>query len=93
MTAFAIPELLYEEGVVNEVKRRIQIMRKDAKLVEADKISLVISAEKELEAILEKNRSLIMDIVNAGSLSFAVEKTMNEYEIDGRLVKIAIKKT
>ncbi len=86
-------ELLYEEGVVNEVKRRIQIMRKDAKLVEADKISLVISAEKELEAILEKNRSLIMDIVNAGSLSFAVEKTMNEYEIDGRLVKIAIKKT
>jgi len=85
-------EQLYEEGVVNEVKRRIQIMRKDAKLVEADKISLIISAEKELESILEKNRSLIMDIVNAGSLSFAVEKTMNEYEIDGRLVKIAVKK-
>ena len=83
---------LYEEGIMNEVKRRIQIMRKDAMLVESDKIILVVSAEKELESILERGKAPLMEIVNAASLSFAVEKTMNEFEIDGRLVKIVIRK-
>jgi hypothetical protein len=33
-----------------------------------------------------------MDEVNAARVEFAPQKAMNEYEIDGRLVKLALKK-
>jgi isoleucyl-tRNA synthetase len=87
-----IDEALYEEGVLNEVKRRIQVMRKEAGLVETDTVSLSISSEKEFEAILEKHAQRLSSEVNASGVQFAVAKEMNEYEIDGRVVKIALKK-
>ena len=87
-----IDEALYEEGMINEVKRRIQIMRKEAELVEQDRIELNISCEKELEGIIKSNEKRLIEEVNAASIDYSVEKKMNEYEIDGRLVKIAIKK-
>jgi isoleucyl-tRNA synthetase len=85
-------EALYEEGMVNEVKRRVQIMRKDAQLVEHDRIHLSISCEKELEAILKKHEARLLGEVNAAKVDYEPHKTMNEYEIDGRLVKLALKK-
>jgi isoleucyl-tRNA synthetase len=87
-----IDEELYEEGMMNEVKRRIQMMRKEAKLVETDKIAVHLSCEKEIEAIVKKNEKALSEAVNAAGIKFAVEPTMNEYEIDGRLLKVAIKK-
>ncbi len=88
-----IDEELYEEGMVNEVKRRIQIMRKEAQLVEKDSIEATISCEKELEAIVKKHEKRIRDEVNAKSVFYGpAAPGMSEYEIDGRLVKIAIKK-
>ncbi len=87
-----IDEALYEEGVLNEVKRRIQVMRKEAGLVETDKITLSISSEKEFETILEKHAQRLSSEVNASKVQFEIAKEMNEYEIDGRLVKIALKK-
>ncbi|MFN7991284.1 MAG: isoleucine--tRNA ligase [Candidatus Micrarchaeia archaeon] len=85
-------ESLYEEGLLNEVKRRVQMMRKEAELVESDRIALSVMVEKEFEMILRKNEKILADAVNAGSVRFEPEKTMNEYTIDGRLVKLAIKK-
>jgi len=87
-----IDESLYEEGMVNEVKRRVQLMRKEAQLVERDKIHLSISCEDELEGILKAHEKRLMDEVNAARVEFAPQKAMNEYEIDGRLVKLALKK-
>lgn len=87
-----IDESLYEEGMVNEVKRRVQIMRKEAQLVEHDRIHLSISCEDELCGILKKHEKRLMDDVNAGKVDYEPHKTMNEYEIDGRLVKLALKK-
>jgi isoleucyl-tRNA synthetase len=87
-----IDEELYEEGMVNEVKRRVQIMRKEAQLVEHDKIHLSISCEDELQAILKKHEKRLMEDVNAAKADYEPQKTMNEYEIDGRLVKLALKK-
>jgi predicted PilT family ATPase len=78
--------------MMNEVKRRIQMMRKEAKLVETDKIAVHLSCEKEIEAIVKKNEKALSEAVNAAGIKFAVEPTMNEYEIDGRLLKVAIKK-
>ncbi len=87
-----IDESLYEEGLLNEVKRRVQMMRKEAGLVEADRIDLSIEVEKEFEAILKKHEKELADAVSAESVRFAPQKEMNEYTIDGRLVKIALKK-
>ncbi|MEW6723119.1 MAG: isoleucine--tRNA ligase [Candidatus Micrarchaeota archaeon] len=87
-----IDEALYEEGLLNEVKRRVQMMRKEAQLVESDSIALHIETEKELEAILKKQEKELSEAVNASSVKFAPEKKMNEYTVDGRLVKLALKK-
>ncbi len=87
-----IDEALYEEGLMNEIKRRVQILRKDAELVESDEITVSVSTEKEFESILKKHEKLLSDAVNAVAVHYAVEKEMEEYTIDGRLVKIAIKK-
>ena len=87
-----LDEALYEEGLLNEVKRRIQIMRKEAQLVESDKIALSISTEKEFETILGKQKAWLCESVNASGIKFALEKAMNDYTIDGRLVKISIAK-
>ncbi|MEW6035978.1 MAG: isoleucine--tRNA ligase [Candidatus Micrarchaeota archaeon] len=87
-----IDESLYEEGLLNEVKRRVQMMRKEAKLVESDRIALHIETEKEFEAILKRQEKALSEAVNASSVKYAPEKQMNEYTIDGRQVRIAIKK-
>ena len=67
-------------------------MRKEADLLEKDSIVLHISSEKEIESILEKNKDTFIGSVNATKLEFAVDPTMKEFEIDGRLVKISLKK-
>jgi isoleucyl-tRNA synthetase len=87
-----IDEELYEEGMLNEIKRRVQMMRKEAEFVEQDRIKLTISTEKEIEGILKKQEKGLVKQVNADELSYAVDKTMKEFKIDGRLVKISIKK-
>jgi len=88
-----LDEALYEEGMVNEVKRRVQMMRKEAQLVEKDQIDLTIGCENELEGIVRRHEARLRDDVNAASISYGVEGKMNEYEIDGRLVKISLKKS
>jgi len=83
---------LYEEGILNEIKRRIQVMRKEAGLVEADRIEVSISCEKAIEDIVAKHKETLLKEVNASKLDLALAKAMSEYEIDGRLVRIGIKK-
>ncbi|HIH23086.1 TPA: isoleucine--tRNA ligase [Candidatus Micrarchaeota archaeon] len=99
-----IDEELYEEAMGNEIKRRIQSLRKDLVLVEKDKIEVNISAEKELEGILEKLKDGLAKEVNAASIELEAgketkcgkeeekDKKVKEFEIDGRRVKIEIRK-
>ncbi len=87
-----IGEDLYEEGMANEIKRRIQMLRKDASLVESDNIAVTISTEKETESIIKRHEKDIMAETNSKSLEFGESDSMKEYKIDGRIVKIEIKK-
>ncbi|HID72769.1 TPA: hypothetical protein EYP38_02400, partial [Candidatus Micrarchaeota archaeon] len=87
-----IDEELYEEGLLNEVKRRVLSMRKEMSLLEKDAVTLHIDTEDETRAILEKNSDKLREAVNATALEFKVDKEMKEFEIDGRLVKISLKK-
>ncbi|VVC00310.1 Isoleucine--tRNA ligase [uncultured archaeon] len=86
---------LYEEAMVREVARRVQLMRKEKKLVESDKISLHIVAEdKELSAILKKHTSVLAGQVNAEVVGFthATGGFHKEWEIEEAKVEITIEK-
>jgi hypothetical protein len=90
-----VSEELYEEAILNEVGRRIQMLRKENLLVEKDTISVKIDVEKELASIIEKRKKELMDSTNSASLEFAAlkeDKGSKSWEIDGREVRIKIEK-
>jgi len=60
-----LPKKVIEEGISREVIRRIQNMRKEKKLVEKDEISVVYSADDNLEKIIDIFRDEITKTVNA----------------------------
>ena len=86
---------LFEEAMVREVARRVQLMRKEKKLVEADLISLHIETEdKELSIILKKHTSELARQVNAETVGFAHHAGAfhKEWEIGEAKVAIGIEK-
>jgi isoleucyl-tRNA synthetase len=88
-----LDEELYEEGVINEVKRRVQSMRKTQQFVEKDSIEITLGGDNEIVAIIEKGKSRLMKEVNAKKLVAGESKKAEEFEIDGRTVKITIEKS
>ncbi|MEM3422592.1 MAG: isoleucine--tRNA ligase [Candidatus Bilamarchaeaceae archaeon] len=88
-----IEQELYEEGILNDIKRRIQNMRKKAKLVEKDRITVKFSSDKEIEGIVKKYEERLKQIVNATAVYYEEDKGAEENEIDGRVVKIRIIKS
>jgi len=85
-------ESLYEEGILNEVKRRIQSMRKESGLVEKDQISITLDGDKELVSLILKQEAALKAAVNSVSMDVAVAASMKEFDIDGRRIRISIKK-
>ncbi|MFA6490247.1 MAG: isoleucine--tRNA ligase [Candidatus Micrarchaeia archaeon] len=86
---------LYEEAMVREVARRVQLMRKEKKLVEADRIVLHVEThDKELLAILKHHTSELAGQVNAELVGFAAPSGgfSKEWEIDEAQLKITIEK-
>lgn len=89
-----IKKPLYEEAMVREVARRVQIMRKEKKLVESDKISLGIeTSDKKLSPILKKHSSKLASQVNAEKVSFSKGAGFcKQWEIQGAKLAISIEK-
>jgi isoleucyl-tRNA synthetase len=87
-----LDEELYEEGLGNEVKRRIQSMRKELGMLEKDMISVFIDTENEISNILKRQDKKLAEAVGASGISFEPKSEMKEFQIDGRLVRIAIEK-
>jgi isoleucyl-tRNA synthetase len=86
---------LYEEAMVREVARRVQLMRKEKKLVEADRIALHVQLEdKELSGILKRHASGLASQVNAEVVGFgsATGGFSKDWEIGEAQVKITIEK-
>ncbi len=89
-----LKEELYEEAMRNEIVRRVQMLRKEMNLVEKDSISVKIDAEKGLEEMLKKNEAKIAESTNAKELSFGpLPDKEKSWEVDGREVRIKVKKT
>jgi isoleucyl-tRNA synthetase len=86
---------LYEEAMVREVARRVQLMRKERRLVEPDKISLHIETEdKELLSILKRHTGALSSQVNAETVDFSHHPGgfSKEWEIEDAKVRISIEK-
>lgn len=88
---------LREEGIVREVIRNIQEMRKKAKFKPKDKILVRFFGRVTLKEILEKNKSVILDEGKLKDLQFGeiVKKSFDieeEIKVEEENLKIAIKK-
>jgi len=86
-----IDPALKAEGIMSEVRRRIQSMRKEMKLVEKDKIEVFVKGPEEINNIVKENSKLILGEINANEISIEsggkVKKTWN---IDDEKVSIGI---
>ena len=87
------PELK-EEGLIREIVRQIQDMRKKTGLKPQDEILVKYSGENNLKNVLEKNKNLIM---KEGRIKEVLEEALSpdpgkEISIDGKKLFLAIKK-
>jgi len=87
------PELK-REGILREVIRVVQEMRKDGKLTKEDKIEIFFDFPKELAEIIKQNKNLIKEETFACELSerkkppYLVER---EFKLDNQRCLVAIK--
>jgi hypothetical protein len=84
------PEL-YAEAMLSEVRRRIQMMRKEMQLVESDTINVFIDCSKELKQMLELGSDKLKGEVNAKKISFEEGgKLKKKWEIEEEKLDIGI---
>lgn len=90
-----IKKELFEEAMTREVARRVQLMRKQANLIESQKIILYIDTQdKELREILHKHAAKLAKQVNAISVNFEPKKAefSKEWEIEDFNLVISFEK-
>ncbi|MFA5355613.1 MAG: isoleucine--tRNA ligase [Candidatus Paceibacterota bacterium] len=83
---------LKEEGIVREIIRSIQILRKEAELRPEDEIIVNFSGGKELDDILDRNKENVLSEGRIKDLSIGQEGSENKIKIEGKEVSIEIKK-
>jgi len=86
------PELK-EEGMIREIIRQIQELRKKAGLRPEHKISIFYQAKEKLTSLLEKNKNLILKESRAKKMSFQQPKVLvqKEAKIDQQILWLGIK--
>ena len=85
---------LIEEGYVYEMISKIQTMRKDADFEVMDHITISMSGNEKLQAIMQKNEVQVKEKVLADTISY--EQTPDgakEWNINGEKVLLAVEKT
>jgi isoleucyl-tRNA synthetase len=86
-------EKLLAAAMVREVARRIQLMRKEMGLVEADNIEVEFECkDSELAKIVEKHRKELAEEVNAKKVSEGAAKGGKDWEIEEWKIRIIVKK-
>ncbi len=91
-----VTDELYQEGLMREVVRLVQDLRKEAGYEVSDRIQLQIKTSGKLEEAVTqfsdtiKTETLAEDLQVSGDMEWDLEK---DFEIDGFSGKVAIKKT
>ena len=87
---------LKEKGILREVIRNLQQMRKMAGFTPKDTISIQFKGESELNELLLKNKEYILSETKAGELKSGDKKgnfkTEQELIVDGKKMRLFIKK-
>ena len=90
-----ITEELYEEGMANEIIRRIQIVRKQKNLRETNFVPIIVGGDGELVAIAEKFKEHIQKKVHSSELSFGIspeeEADAESFMVDGKPLLVKVK--
>jgi isoleucyl-tRNA synthetase len=76
-----ITEELKIEGMLREIIRDVQSQRKEAQLKPEDKISVEISASKEIAGVIEKNKEMLLKEMRAIEMSIEINLEDNPYKI------------
>jgi isoleucyl-tRNA synthetase len=85
--------VLKDEALVKELVRKTQILRKENKLMIADRINAFFKADKKAEAVLKKNEEELKAGVGANTVTFGKVKTKKGVlEHDGMKVEIGFEK-
>jgi len=83
---------LYEEAMLREVARRLQMLRKENGLVESDTIAVSINASTRLAEILQKRQQELKGKVNAKDVLFTDKKLKKSWAIEEETLSADIKK-
>ena len=87
-----LTDALIEEGFVNELISKIQTMRKESGFEVTDRISVTVSGNEKLYAIMMKNREDISSVVLATSITEGDTAAGKEWNVNGETVTIALAK-
>jgi len=92
-----ITKALKEEGMIRELIRNIQEMRKKANLKPKDLIKVKYSGSKELAKLIEKKKEFILDEAKVKELVFGeknqeVFDSLKELKVDQETILLSIKK-
>ena len=85
------PELI-EEGFVNEIVSKVQTMRKDSDFNVTDHITVSVSGNEKLAALVLKNTDVISATVLADAIVTDALENAREWDINGEKVTIGVKK-
>ncbi|MFA5108412.1 MAG: isoleucine--tRNA ligase [Candidatus Micrarchaeia archaeon] len=91
-----IDSSLYAQGVVREITRRVQSMRKELELVNSDFVEISISGDSEIVDIAKADSQKISSAVNASLVSFGTDMPnadlKKDWEIDDKEIFISVRK-
>ena len=83
---------LIEEGFVREIVSKIQTMRKEAGFEVLDRIILSVSGNEKINWVVLRNTENIKEEVLADKITNTLEGYEKEWEINGEMVKLSVKK-
>jgi isoleucyl-tRNA synthetase len=83
---------LIEEGFVREIVSKLQTMRKDAGFEVMDRITVYVSGNDKIAALMDKNFSQIGSVCLADSIVTGTDGFTKEWDINGENVTLGVKK-
>jgi isoleucyl-tRNA synthetase len=83
---------LIEEGFVREIVSKLQTMRKDAGFEVMDRITVYVSGNDKIAALMDKNFAQIGSVCLADSIVAGTDGFTKEWDINGEKVTLGVKK-
>ena len=87
-----LTEELIEEGLAREVISKVQTMRKDAGFEVTDRIAVEMQSGEKLEKAIRAREDDVLAVVLGDSIAYALSGEGKEWDINGEVAKIAVRK-